>query len=137
METKKEELTFHLARVKQALDTLEEVLNMPYSVIVRDASIQRFEYTFEITWKLLKKAAKIDGIEVSSPRQALRAAHQLGLIADIDLWFEMLEDRNMTSHTYDQYIADKVYESAKRLPAELREVIRKIGTEHGVLGTEL
>lgn len=126
METKTEELTFHLERVKQALNTLDEVLEMPYSVIVRDASIQRFEYTFEIAWKLIKKVAKIDGIEVTSPRQALRAAYQMKIINDIDIWFEMLEDRNMTSHTYDQYIANKVYESAKRLPQELREAIAKI-----------
>ena len=90
METKNEELAFHLERLKQALHTLEEVLEMPYTVVVRDAGIQRFEYTFEITWKLFKKAAKIDGIEVNSPRQALRAAYQMGLITDIDIWFEML-----------------------------------------------
>jgi len=127
VETKIEELTFHLERVKKALSTLDEVLDMPYTVIVRDASIQRFEYTFEIAWKLFKKVAKIEGIEVTSPRQALRSAYQMGLITDIDIWFEMLEDRNMTSHTYDQYIANKVYESAKRLPQELKEAIAKIG----------
>ncbi len=126
METKTEELTFHLERVKQALRTLDEVLEMPYTVIVRDASIQRFEYTFEIAWKLFKKVAKIDGIEVTSPRQALRAAYQMKIITDIDIWFEMLEDRNMTSHTYDQYIANKVYESAKRLPEELKQAIARI-----------
>lgn len=126
METKAEELTFHLERVNQALSTLDEVLAMPYTVIVRDASIQRFEYTFEIAWKLFKKVAKVDGIEVTSPRQALRAAYQMGLITDIDIWFEMLEDRNMTSHTYDQYIANKVYESAKRLPQELKQAIARV-----------
>lgn len=126
METKAEELTFHLERVNQALSTLDEVLAMPYTVIVRDASIQRFEYTFEIAWKLFKKVAKVDGIEVTSPRQALRAAYQMRLITDIDIWFEMLEDRNMTSHTYDQYIANKVYESAKRLPQELKQAIARI-----------
>jgi nucleotidyltransferase substrate binding protein (TIGR01987 family) len=75
---------------------------------------------------LFEKAAKIDGIEVNSPRQALRAAYQMGLISDIDIWFELLEDRNMTSHTYDQDIANKVYESAKRLPEELKNAIAGI-----------
>lgn len=126
METKNEEFAFHLERVKQALRTLEQVLEMPSSDVVRDASIQRFEYTFELAWKLFKKAAKIDGIEVNSPRQALRAAYQMGLITDIDIWFEMLEDRNMTSYTYDQYIAQKVYESAKRLPRELKTAMAGI-----------
>ncbi len=126
METQTEELAFHLGRVKQVLSTLDEVLGMPYTTIVRDASIQRFEYTFEIAWKLFKKVAKIEGIEVTSPRQALRSAYQMGIITDIDIWFEMLEDRNMTSHTYDQYVANKVYESAKRLPNELKQAITRI-----------
>lgn len=77
MKTKREELTFYLERVTQALGTLDEVLEMDYTVIVRDATIQRFEDTFEIAWKLLKKVAKFDGIEVNSPRQALRASYQM------------------------------------------------------------
>ena len=48
------------------------------------------------------------------------------ILDDIDVWFEMLEDRNMTSHTYDPNIADKVYESAKELPVEARKVLAKI-----------
>ena len=126
METKTEELALLIARLEQALATLDEVLAMSFSVIVRDATIQRFEYCFELSWKLLKKVLKADGIEVNSPRQALRKAFENGYIDDIDVWFEMLEDRNMTSHTYDPNIADKVYESAKELPTEARKVLAKI-----------
>lgn len=127
METKKEELAFHISRLEKALVTLDEVLELPFSVIVRDATIQRFEYCFELSWKVLKKALKIEGIEVNSPRQALRSAFEISYIDDIDIWFEMLEDRNMTSHTYDPDIADKVYESAKRLPEEIRKIIKVLG----------
>jgi nucleotidyltransferase substrate binding protein (TIGR01987 family) len=126
METKKAELAFHISRLEKALITLDEVLALPFSVVVRDATIQRFEYCFELSWKVLKKALKIEGVEVNSPRQALRSAFEIGYLEDIDIWFEMLEDRNMTSHTYDPDIADKVYESAKRLPDEIRKVIRNL-----------
>ncbi|SHF37699.1 nucleotidyltransferase substrate binding protein [Desulforamulus putei] len=124
METKKEELAFHISRLERALATLDEILEQPFSVIIRDATIQRFEYCFELSWKLLKKALKIDGIDVNSPRQTIRAAFETGYIDDIDIWFEMLEDRNMTSHTYDPDIANQVYESANRLPEEIRKVLK-------------
>ncbi|MGI6093676.1 MAG: nucleotidyltransferase [Veillonellaceae bacterium] len=126
METKKEELTFLINRLNKALATLDEVLEEPFSVIVRDATIQRFEYCFELSWKLLKKALKIEGIDVNSPRQVIRSSFELGFIDDIDIWFEMLEDRNMTAHTYNPDIADKVYESAKRLPEEIRNILKRL-----------
>jgi len=50
-----EKLRQRLKSCKNALDTLDEALQMPFSVIVRDGSIQRFEYSFESTWKLLKR----------------------------------------------------------------------------------
>lgn len=126
MEEKKAELALRLETLERALATLEEALAQPFSVIVRDATIQRFEYTFELAWKLFRKVARIEGLEVNSPRQAIRAAYDAGLLEDIDLWFELLEDRNRTSHTYDESTATQVFESAGRLPAALRSAIKII-----------
>ncbi|KKM11021.1 hypothetical protein SY88_10595 [Clostridiales bacterium PH28_bin88] len=126
MEEKKAELSLRLKTLEQALVTLEEALAQPFSVIVRDATIQRFEYTFELAWKLFRKVARIEGVEVNSPRQAIRAAYDAGLLKDIDLWFELLEDRNRTFHTYDESTATQVFESAGRLPATLRSAIKII-----------
>jgi nucleotidyltransferase substrate binding protein (TIGR01987 family) len=123
MEEKKAELALRLKTVEQALATLEEALAQPFSVIVRDAAIQRFEYTFELAWKLFRKVARIEGLEANSPRQAIRAAYDTRLVEDIDLWFELLEDRNRTSHTYDESTATQVFESAGRLPTALRSAI--------------
>ena len=126
METKKQELTIHLNLLKKALRTLEAILQEPYTLIVRDAAIQRFEYTFELSWKLFRKVAKLEGIEVVSPRQAIRTANDLGLLDDVDIWFEFVESRNLTSHTYDELTADEVFESAKQLPSRLSPVIQTI-----------
>lgn len=79
MEEKKAELALRLKTLEQALFTLDEVLTQPFSVIVRDATIQRFEYTFELAWKLFRKLAGIEGLEANSPRQAIRAAYDVGL----------------------------------------------------------
>jgi len=54
---------------KRALDTFKEILNEPFSIIVRDAAIQRFEYSFEAIWKLLKEYLnKKEGIICNSPK---------------------------------------------------------------------
>jgi len=97
-----------------ALDRLGEALREPKSDIVRDAAIQRFEFSFELFWKALKARAESDGLRVVSPREALRAAFQLGLLADDDLVFQMLEDRNRTSHLYNAAMAEDVF---SRIPA--------------------
>lgn len=60
MEGKKAELAFRLKTTEQALATLESALAEPFTIIVRDAIIQRFECTFELAWKLLRKVAKIE-----------------------------------------------------------------------------
>lgn len=126
METSHEELAVCRKQLEAAILTLDEVLAMDWSPVVRDASIQRFEYCFELAWKLMKKRLKIDGVVVNSPRQAIRHSFENGFIEEIDDWFEMLEDRNLTTHTYNVEIAEKVFESAKRLPAAVRKMTAKI-----------
>ncbi len=126
MEAKVKELAVHLDITDQALRTLEEILQEPFSLIVRKATIQRFEYTFELAWKLFRKILKVEGIESGSPRQAVRGAYDIRLIEDVDPWFEMLEDRNRTSHTYNMQTAEQVFDSAKKLPGQLRPLISRV-----------
>lgn len=126
MEKGFEELAVHIGITEQALSTLEEALAEPLTALVRDATIQRFEYTFELAWKLFRRVAKVEGIEVGSPRQAIRVAHRLGLIQEPDVWLELLYDRNRTSHTYSSRTAEEVYESAARLPLLLRAAIERM-----------
>lgn len=105
-----------LAELRSALGRLEEVLAAPKTDVTRDAAIQRFEFTFELFWKALKVEAEDAGLRAFSPRDAIRAAFQLGLLADNPLPLTMLEDRNRTSHLYRAAMADEVYE---KLPSYL------------------
>ena len=67
----------------RALMTLEEILSEPYSVIVRDASLQRFEYTFETAWKLVKSYLyEIEGIDCASPKGCFRQALKTGILTE-------------------------------------------------------
>jgi len=92
-----------------ALTRLEGALAQPVNEFVRDSAIQRFEFTFELFWKSLKTYAEESGVEVYSPRDSVRTAFQLGVIQEDPDWFRMLEDRNLTSHTYNEATAERIY----------------------------
>lgn len=97
----------------QALERLREALALPYSEVVRDGVIQRFEFTFELLWKTLQIYLQHLGYEANSPRRVLREAFEAGIIvsdAEGDGWMAMLDDRNLTSHTYDEALAEAVYQ---------------------------
>ena len=96
-----------------ALARFQAALAQPKTEWMRDAAIQRFEFTIELAWKTVMRFARREGVDCSSPRQALRAAFKLGWIGDEDIWFDMLEDRNRTSHMYNEMLAEELY---ARLP---------------------
>src|SRR5438105_15201648 len=64
--------------------------------------IQAFEFTFELAWKTLKDYLESQGSLVTLPRETIKEAFSITLIKDGELWLEMLEKRNMLSHTYDR-----------------------------------
>lgn len=101
----------------RALETLREVLDEPRSVLVRDAAIQRFEYTFEVTWKLAKEHLRAnEGLRCASPKACFRQCFDTGLLDEQQtvLALEMTDDRNRTVHTYHEAVAEAIF---ARLPA--------------------
>lgn len=74
-----------------------------------DGLIQRFEFCFELSWKIMKAFLEYEGIEANSPRSAIRKAFQTELITDAEAWLDMLEKRNLSSHTYDAETANEIY----------------------------
>jgi len=100
-------------QLDSALKKLEEALDLVPREINKDATIQRFEFSFELSWKLLKFLARLKGVEVASPRDSIRAGVQNGFINNAEKWFEYLEARNWTSHTYDKVMAESVYKKSR------------------------
>lgn len=72
------------------------------SVLEKEGLIQRFEYTFELAWKTLKDYLESEEVVVRFPREVIKAAFHYELIQDGDIWMDMLEKRNLLSHTYDE-----------------------------------
>lgn len=98
--------------VQEASARLSEAVGQTESDILRDATIQRFEFTFETVWKTLKLYLEHQGHECSGPRPTLKKAFAAGLIPtaeEADVWMMMLEDRNLTSHAYDESLAARIY----------------------------
>ena len=79
--------------------------------LLKEGLILRFEYTHELVWKVMKDYAEYQGYtEVRGSRDAFRQALQMGIIDDV-AWMESIEDRNLTSHNYDEEVADDVYQA--------------------------
>ena len=94
-----------------------------------DGTIQRFEFTYELAWKLVKHYLAYEGIEANSPRSSIREGFQAGLIKNPELWLDMLEKRNMTSHTYNEMTAQEIYQHIKMKYIDLLVDLEKIITD--------
>ena len=88
---------------------MELLASRPLSQLEKQGVIQGFEYTYELGWKLLADYLQWQGeSEIAGPRDAIRDAFKAGLIADGDGWMAMLQDRNRTSHTYNEQTAEQI-----------------------------
>jgi nucleotidyltransferase substrate binding protein (TIGR01987 family) len=83
------------------------------SIVERAGLIQFFEMAFELAWKLLKDFEEQEGFVVKSPRDAIKQAFQMELITRGHDWLIALEDRNLTTHTYNETIALQVEEKIR------------------------
>jgi len=107
-----ERLKRRARETEQALQTLTQILKEPYSTIVRDATIQRFEYTFESFWKFLREYLREhEGLICNSPKSCFREALSVGLLAEEQAMacLQMSDDRNLTSHTYIESLAEQIF----------------------------
>ena len=86
-----------------------------------DATIQRFEFCFELAWKLIKAVLEYEGIEANSPRSCIREGWKQGMISNAEAWLEMMEKRNLSSHTYDENVAREIYHDVKGCYVNLLE----------------
>lgn len=106
-----------LVEFGKALRRLDEVLTRANpDDVVRDSAIQRFEFTFELAWKTLKRFLGMEGVEALTPREVLREAYAAGWIAEDERWIAMLNDRNLSSHLYDEESALEIFQ---RLPGHM------------------
>jgi len=92
------------------------VLEQPNDV-ERDATIQRFEFTYEACWKAAKQFLyDVEGVDVGAPKSVIRSSRQIDLFDEGEaiLALNMVNDRNLTVHTYNEEVAIKIHTNIKR-----------------------
>lgn len=93
----------------------------PLSALEQEGVVQRFEYTFELAWKTLKDFLEAGGLVIAplTPRQVIKDAFAAKVIADGQAWIDMLDHRNLLSHSYDRAVFEKAVVAihARYLPA--------------------
>lgn len=121
-----------LAKAINSLNrALVRAVAAPEDEELRDACIQRFEFTFELSWKMLKRQleqelpspAEVDGY---SYRQLFRIGAERGLVQNVEAWFDYRELRNITSHTYDEAKAARVFEALPAFVGHAEELLARL-----------
>lgn len=109
-----EEIKSLFEQFKKAHLRLREALSIKgESDIKRDAVIKRFEFTYELIWKLYKKIARVQKLDYFSPKASFQFAFKSGLIEDEDLYLEIIDARNKTTHVYSEEEAKEIYNFIK------------------------
>ena len=125
---------YRFRNFSSALHRLQEPLESGKSLsdLEREGVIQRFEYTFELAWKLLKDYLEYSGVEIDkvTPRNVIKEAFAAKLIDDGNDWIDMLDARNDMSHMYDVKHFEKVEKKIRSCFWGLLEKLhKKLGAE--------
>ena len=108
-----DELKFSLEKLNSAIKRLDEGVKEAKDNLGRDGVIQRFEFTFELLWKTLRLFLLDEGIITKSPKESLKEGFKFGLIKDEEIYLDMLEDRNQTSHIYSEEVSKEIFKRIK------------------------
>lgn len=100
-------------RWKQRYQNFEKALSFLSTAVTKEnlseiekaGMVQIFEFTFELSWKTLKDFLEEKSVEVNFPRDIIKTAFEYNLIDDGDVWMDMLDKRNLMSHTYNETYA--------------------------------
>ncbi|GHU02321.1 nucleotidyltransferase [Spirochaetia bacterium] len=99
------------ANYKKAFLTVQDAVELfrqrGLSNLEKQGLIQGFEFTFELAWNVMKDFLENEGITgIIGSKGAIRQAFTRGLISDGQVWIDMLKDRNLSSHSYDETTAE-------------------------------
>lgn len=97
----------------------------------KEGTIQRFEFTHELAWQLMKDFLKYERIAgIIGSRSATRQAFNKGMISDWEAWMEMIESRNKTVHTYSREILEREYNQIRQKYFPLLELFHQKMSEY-------
>ncbi|WP_317311184.1 HI0074 family nucleotidyltransferase substrate-binding subunit [Clostridium thermobutyricum] len=122
-------MLMHLKNIKENYLNLGKVDDITLEVY-RDSIIKKYETLEDLTWKLLSKIFKADGLDINSPRGCYKQAFKEGLIEDMVVWNNILLARNSTAHIYDEEDYEKIKEDILNYYVKaIEELLNKISME--------
>lgn len=99
-----------IEQFEKALGRFQEVLSSAPSDMMRDSAIHRFEFTLDLSWKMLKTyLEEVKGVVCKSPKECFREAYRQGVIGYDDAWLKLVDLRNETTHTYNEAYAKEIF----------------------------
>jgi len=122
----KEVLNDKLNNFSSALVKLDEALKEKGYSLCLDGTIKRFEFTFEMGWKALRKFLFYEGTDCTSARDCIKKAYQSGFVKEEKIWLNILDDRNAVTHIYDEKAAAKIYKRFKETYLEEFKKLEKL-----------
>ena len=124
-----QKLKLKLKQFKKALMTLKDVLDQPKNKYIRDSAIKRFEYSFELFWKVLRIYFLTQkGEDYRSPKDAMRGLAVFNFLTpeQTEKALEMVDDRNLSVHTYDELEMERLYKGIFGYYELMKKVFKKI-----------
>lgn len=94
--------------------------------IVLDVAAKRFEFTYEMAWKALKRVLDYLGIDARAPRPVFKEAYAQGLLAEEQVWLDMIEMRNLSSYVYDEHEISRILEKLERYLAAFDALLDRL-----------
>jgi len=107
------DVLFKISKFEKAVNRLDEAVQSANDDLQIDGVIQRFEFTVELLWKSLKALLAYEGIECYSPKNCAKEAFRAGIIEDDETILDMIEDRNASSHIYDEKSSREIFSRIK------------------------
>ena len=123
-------MTLHVESFEKAIASLDAALKQVKNEFIRDSVIQRFEQPYELAWKLLARQLETDlgkeTVDIFSRKELFRIGAQKGFIDDVAQWILYHNCRNITSHTYNDKVAEDVYNAAINFLPDARKLLVKL-----------
>lgn len=135
-------MPLYLQSLEKAIESLEKAvqiaqdeelasrLDASQQELMESGVIQRFEFTFELAWKMIQRWIRVnlspESADTRTKKDLFRIAAQQGLIADPGQWFQYHEARNVSSHTYDENLAESVFETAIHFAVDVRALLNEL-----------
>lgn len=117
-----------LGNLASALENLERAVQISRDrELVAEGTIHRFEMTIELFWKTLRRALQYEGARVQTSRESLREAFRLGWLDEEQVWLDMLDSRNTTSHEYlAEELVENNYDDIRKVTPFIRKAFDRL-----------